>query len=330
MVTSKDPWDSIKEYDDICVPENRQASLDVILHATHKCEFLKTKGNHFRFCTLDSPDEDEPVSHSSRLIPCMRSPELLGIYCYNEQKCPEYKDKIARIIQQDETMLEQACKEAGVKYIKPSERVSDPKQKSFDTYCQIRGRNYPVKEFDDRETKKQMPYLIKHGKELPIICASAVVVRSETSESPSYLLMQEAKAGSGSKRKDEGKLDIPGGGLEWGESFEACARREFYEEIGSWPEITGAVCLTERINKNNRLIWKAVYTGTISKKARQEVREDSKGSIFLEAHAIRTLCTLGLIKTHDILLMINRIERGIMLGKDEVGDKPNILHIGWD
>ncbi|MBU2561485.1 MAG: NUDIX hydrolase [Nanoarchaeota archaeon] len=174
-----------------------------------------------------------------------------------------------------------------------------------------------------------MPYTFRHGKEIPIVCSASAIVTDKVGDVKSYLLMQEAKKGSGSIRKDEGKIDIPGGGLKWGETFEECAKREFAEERGIEPDLTGLVALIQRINENNRLVFKAVYTGELTRRQRTQIRADSKGFMFFEAPVIRWLFGYGKMKSPDIMLLINRMESGMTADIVNISED-RIVRWGWD
>jgi len=321
--------DDARTYDDLYHPKLREFALEVLTHATHKCEMLKRRGEHFRYCSLHNPDEHVPVSPDSSLMRYMVS-GTLGI-CYDREGlfCPEYREQIDRIIAEDDSLLEKACREAGVKYIPLNRAKKELLQERYGNHCRILGRNYPVKEFPDRGRKSRMPYTFRHGKEIPIVCSASAIVTDKVGDVKSYLLMQEAKKGSGSIRKDEGKIDIPGGGLKWGETFEECAKREFAEERGIEPDLTGLVALIQRINENNRLVFKAVYTGELTRRQRTQIRADSKGFMFFEAPVIRWLFGYGKMKSPDIMLLINRMESGMTADIVNISED-RIVRWGWD
>ncbi|MBN1543960.1 NUDIX domain-containing protein [Candidatus Woesearchaeota archaeon] len=322
-------WEDIRTYDDLYHPKMREFALEVMTEATHKCEMLKRKGEQFRFCGLQNPDDQAPVSHDSPLMRHMVSGLIRLCYDHEGLFCPDYREQISRIRAEDESLLEKACKKSGVKYIPPNRAEKEPMQERYGEYCRILGRNYPVKEFPDRRRTSRMPYTFRHGKDIPIVCSASLIVTEKTGNVKSYLLMQEAKKGSGAIRRDEGKIDIPGGGLKWGETFEECAKREFLEERGIEPELTGLVALVQRINRNNRIIFKAVYTGELTKKQRSSIRNDSKGFMFFEVPVIRWLFGYGKIKTPDIMLLINRMEKG-MVSDPTAPSEEQMLMWGWD
>jgi|GEM_PF-3289389 len=322
-------WDDIKRYDDLCVQHCRDEALRTIAHSTYKCEFLKRKGEHFRFCSIDKPDESVEIAPSSPLISLARRDEYLELYCYAEFKCPEFKEKISKIREADESTLERICRKKRIKYIPPEEQDISSLAEMRGNHANILGRNYPAKEFEDKKGLRKMPYTVRYGTEVPIICSASLSVQKVVGTTKSYLLMQEAKEGSGHRRKDSGKFDIPGGAVEPGESFEECAKREFREETGATPKIHRLVGVFEKINQNNRLIWKAVYTGSISEKDKMNLHEDTSGFAFFELGAIRLLYKNNLLKTPDIMLIMNRIEHQMIELNPESGED-GIVRLGWD
>jgi ADP-ribose pyrophosphatase YjhB (NUDIX family) len=286
------------------------------------------KGEHFRYCSIDSLPDDTPVGPESPLLKRIAGDVTLDMYCYNREKCPEHNGKIAEIRKHDRMLLEESCKEAGVEHVP---KDADPSiQQMFGTYCQILAKNYPVKEFDDRGRIRRMPFTIKYGIEIPIVCAASVIAQRKFSTATQHLLMQEGADVCGEARTDHGKFDIPGGGLEWGESFESCAVREFEEEIGLTPQLEKLVGVVERINQNRKLVVKAVYTGSTRDTERRQIHDDSIGFAYFGTEAVRMLSSMGLLKTSDAIILVNRVEEGMLFGLDELCRENSRIRMGWD
>lgn len=327
-------WSTIKSYDDIYPEHSRDAAMEVIARATHKCEFLNKKGEHFRFCGIDDPDTTSPVGPDSPLVELMRVDNLLPLYCYNKGRCPRFSEKIGEIIVKDKNMLVEECRRIGIDHVPKEADPSRPQ--AFKTYCQILGKNYPVQEFPDRGEIRQFPYTIMYGHRIPIICAASVIATTKFSSRNMYMVTQEAKQGSGDFREDRYKFDIPGGGIDWKgpldptESFEDCARREFKEEIGKEVTLENLVGVVARISQNRKLIFKAVYTAKVADGNRQLPQDDSMGHAFFTAGALRMLSMNRLLKTSDIILLINRVEEDMLLGLGEIGRENAGIHMGWD
>jgi ADP-ribose pyrophosphatase YjhB (NUDIX family) len=328
--------EDIRTYDDLCSKQVRDLAAEVTATAINKCELLKSRGEHFRYCSLRNPPEDEPFSHNSQLARAMVSG--LMPYCYDSEGnfCIEYQRERQRIHEQDELMLKEACETQHVMYVPPNDPVLPPKVPDrYGEYCSILGRNYPIKEFMDRGQSKRMPYTFRYGKQIPIVCAGSVLVVEE-GRAKTYLLVQDPGQ-QGDIRDDTGKMDIPGGGLEWGETFEQCATREFGEERGCVsPELTGLLGIIERINLNNKLVMKAAFTGKLTKEQSRSIRsagleEDSKGFMYFEAPVIRMLHkNFHLLKSPDVLVLVNRLEEGLVKPLIEITKPESIIRMGWD
>lgn len=333
--------DEMPSYDNIYDQHAREAAQEIVMRSMYKCELLKTKGDHFRFCTIGNPDEDSAISPTSPIVQAMRIGEILRMYCHSEHKCTEFHERIGKIQEADEFALETICRDKGVEYIPIEEQKISSMAEMRGEYARILGRNYPVKEFEDRRGIRRMPYTIRYGRELPIICSASLVVRETSGTEKTYLLMQESNSPkkSGNKRKDSGKFDIPGGAVEEGESFETCAKREFEEEIERTAEIHKLVGVFEKINQNNRLVWKAVYAGSMTpemplppdeKRPGEGSRpDDASGFAFFGLGAIRMLYKNNLIKTPDIMLIMNRIEQQMVEFRPDSG-RECVIRLGWE
>ncbi|MBW2964706.1 hypothetical protein KY363_04565, partial [Candidatus Woesearchaeota archaeon] len=111
---------------------------------------------------------------------------------------------------------------------------------------------------------------------------------------------------------------------------EVTARREFFEEVGVVPEITGLVGLVERISENRSLIWKAVFAGHLTGFSGGLIKEDSAEVSLQSADDIRRFFQKGVLKSPDITLLVNRAEQGMIMDTSLLGTEQSMIHMGWD
>ncbi|MBI5880758.1 NUDIX hydrolase [archaeon] len=172
-------------------------------------------------------------------------------------------------------------------------------------FAKMFGVCYPIGEFEDRGSMVRMPYAVIDGNRIPVIAASTLVIRV----GEMYLLMQEAKKGSGERRIDFSKWEFPGGRMEQGEAPSEAALRELSEETPYAAVVNGLVGVFARVNANGRLILKSVYLGKIDGRHAHPLADDSLGHGFFDRPTIRYLNGSGLLKTSDQIDMLKEAAR---------------------
>jgi ADP-ribose pyrophosphatase YjhB (NUDIX family) len=172
-------------------------------------------------------------------------------------------------------------------------------------YAKVFGINYPIGEFNDRGRVVRLPYAVLQGERIPIIASTTLVIKKDSL----YLMMQEAKKGSGDKRVDVSKWSFPGGKLEEGEVPHEAVLRELQEETPYKGIVHGLVGLFSRVNANGRLIMKATYFGGIAGSHTHPLAEDSLGCGFFDEATIRYFRKQDMIKTSDQLDIIREVAK---------------------
>jgi ADP-ribose pyrophosphatase YjhB (NUDIX family) len=172
-------------------------------------------------------------------------------------------------------------------------------------HAKVFGINYPIGEFNDRGRVMRMPYAIMQGERIPIIASTTIVIKKDSL----YLMMQEAKKGSGDRRLDISKWSFPGGKLEDGEVPHEAVLRELQEETPYKGVVHGLVGLFARVNANGRLIMKATYFGSIAGSHSHPLAEDSLGCGFFDDATIRYFKSQKMIKTSDQLDIIREVAK---------------------
>lgn len=324
-------WEDVKSYDDIYPDSSKAAAGEISASAVHKCEFLRRNGRHFRYCGLKTTKHDAPPTPDSPVYAAICTEDALRQYCHDPKgiHCPDFAEKARWRTQRNEQELCFICQESGIEYIEPEMTLSQERYLKHTDHAKILGRNYPIGRFEDHGVPTKMPYTIRYGERIPIICAASVVVKIAP-DRKSYILITEGKEGSGLLRLDKNKYDLPGGAVENGELFEVAARREFLEEVGLLPEITGLVGLVERLSENSRLIWKAVFAGRLTDFLGGLIKEDSAERSMLTADDIRLFCQKGRLKSPDITLLVNRAEKGMIMDTRLLGTEQSMIRMGWD
>jgi ADP-ribose pyrophosphatase YjhB (NUDIX family) len=174
-----------------------------------------------------------------------------------------------------------------------------------ENHSKMFGVYYPIGEFVDRGRPVRMPYAVLEGERIPIIAATTMIVRN----GELFLMMQEAKKGSGDKRIDVSKWSFPGGRLEEGEVPHEAVLRELSEETSYTGVVNGLLGLFARVNANGRLIMKAAYTGSVNGSHCHPLAEDSLGYGYFDKTAIDHLSRRGLIKTSDQRIILQAAMR---------------------
>ncbi|HII71920.1 TPA: NUDIX hydrolase [Candidatus Woesearchaeota archaeon] len=320
-------WEKVEKFDDTVPPGERELTKQVLSEAVDRCDLLRAKGEFFHYCRMRCVDKGEQVSDKNPVYLNRVLTSDMSTYCTQtpERRCPEWKSNLERRKTEYEQELRRECEEQGILYIPPLTRNTDFRITILDNHARILGRNYPVAEFQDRGKARKMPYTMMRGKKIPIIGASSMLVREEAH----YLLVQEKKRGSGDKRIDRFKWDLPGGGIE-DEDFMTCAEREFREETGLEAKATELIGLMQRISKNERMVFKAVYVGELTPKSRRVLHQDVWGCGLFSLEQIRRLFIEGDLKSPDILLLANRSDQGMTKPLSSLGEEGEKIWIGHD
>ena len=184
-------------------------------------------------------------------------------------------------------------------------------------FAKMFGVYYPIGEFEDRGRMVRMPYSVMGGERIPIIASATMVVQKDGM----YLMMQEAKKGSGERRIDRSRWEFPAGRIEEGEQPDEAALRELSEETPYQGVVNGLIGVFARVNANGRLIMKAAYTGAVNGRHAHPLADDSLGYGFFDRPTIMHLKKQRLLKTSDQLAILQEAARiGINRSVYDVAD----------
>jgi ADP-ribose pyrophosphatase YjhB (NUDIX family) len=184
------------------------------------------------------------------------------------------------------------------------------------------GGLYSVKPFLDRGEYVSLPYEVINGVEYPIILSSIAIIKHQEN----YLMVTEVDKGI-EGRVDEGKFAFPGGKCELQESLIEAACRETKEETPFIVQLGDLVGVYKRINKRNRIIYKAAFRGNILMMHGEKRSPDVSSINFLSQKMIEESACEGRLKTSDILTIFQDYLNGIAYSLTEINSLNTIKNL---
>lgn len=127
-------------------------------------------------------------------------------------------------------------------------------------------------------------------------------------ENGKVLLMKRSQKA----RNQKGKWEIPGGGLEWGETFKEALHREIKEEVGVIIEIVEQFGLWDEVLKDDKQHWVAptylcrIKSG-VPKIMEPEKCDDLGWYTLQEAEKL----DLSYITKHDVASLLEKFPKGL-------------------
>lgn len=193
---------------------------------------------------------------------------------------------------------------------------------SLEQKVRLFGKEYPVKSFCDRGTEMLFPYATENGAEHPIILSSVVVIK----QADTYLMVKENDKGL-VLRNDAGKYAFPGGQCAYDEDLVAAAIREVHEETAYNVNLVNLIGVYKRINKRQRMIYKAAFRGEILNRDDQALASDVASTHLFSEEEIHALARKNELKTSDIMVIFRDYLRGKQYALDNVNSSEVINNL---